>query len=136
MSTILEALEARPFPAKVASVLDPTHLVINRGGKDQVAIGKRFIVFGIGPEIIDPETSKSLGSVELVRGTGRVVHVQDSQATIESDKMEPARRRIIKSPTFNPWKTTFDMGQEEIIESSSVAEAFNEPRVGDFARPI
>src|SRR5437762_2733110 len=84
----------------VAYVADDTRVVLNRGRLDGVKIGQRFLVFGIGREIEDPRTKEKLGRLESVRGTGRVVHVQDHLATIDSD-MTVAGRKVVKKPT--PW---------------------------------
>ncbi len=136
MKSILEALEARPLPARVAQVLDHRRVVINRGAKDGMQVGRRFLIFGIGPDILDPETGQSLGHVELVRGTGTVTHVQDLQATIESDMTQPSERRVVKQPFLNPYRLFAPGGLEETVYSTPVPRSFEDPDVGDYAKPI
>ncbi len=130
MSSLGDVPQARPFPATVAEVLDPMRVVINRGTKDLVKLGKRFLIYGIGPEIEDPETGKPLGRVELVRGTGVVIHAQEQMATIESDRTDPPQRRVIKTylSVLGP--------QEETVYSSSSRNPFDAPATGDLAKPI
>ena len=56
---------------------DPYELAINRGSRDGIKPGQKYLVFGFGPELRDPDTGENLGRIELVRGRGEVVHVQD-----------------------------------------------------------
>lgn len=123
------------FPAIVVSVLEHGQkLVINRGERDGVKKGQRFLVYSLGEEIIDPITEESLGVLEIVRGTGKVVHLQERIATIQSDMNEPSERVIRKkgSSAF----PTFGFGEEEIITPSSEKIPFNNPQVKDKVKPL
>lgn len=81
---------------KVVEVLDEFRVVVNRGAADGVRSGDRFLIFELGPEIKDPESGETLGKLEVVRGTARVVHLQDKMATIQSDDFESFAPRTIK----------------------------------------
>ena len=71
----------------IAYVIDDKRLAINRGERHGVRLGQRFLVYNLSDEeILDPVTKKSLGRLEIFKGTGRVVHVQDTISTIESDR--------------------------------------------------
>jgi hypothetical protein len=60
---------------------------MNRGERNRIQVGRRVLIYGISEEeIIDPNTGESLGFLELVRGTGRIILVQDKISIIESDK--------------------------------------------------
>lgn len=137
MTELGDALQARPFPAKVAATMGDMRVVINRGSKDGVNVGKRFVIYGVGSEIKDPETGESLGEVELIRGTGKVVHVQDLMATVESDRFEPGERSVV---TINPNARidVFSMfgPRQEVTYSPPRAIPFDDPKVGDTAKPI
>lgn len=75
------------FPATVAHVLNTSVLVINRGQLHGVKLGQRFVIYVPSEQqIIDPETGNILGTLEVPKAMGRVVHVQDHMATIESVK--------------------------------------------------
>ncbi len=77
---------------KVADVRDPYTVVINRGSRDGVTVGQRVLIYAIGEEILDPDTKESLGRLELIRGTGKVTHLQERMATVASDmKVAPGR---------------------------------------------
>jgi hypothetical protein len=115
---------------RVASIRSGTLVVLNKGEKDGVKLNQRFLLFGMGPEIFDPESKKSLGFLEEVRGTGKVIHVQESMSTIESDTKEPGQIFTTR-PNFFGLSTAV---VEERTPSTTVP--FRDPKVGDFAKPI
>lgn len=120
------------FPAKVVKTMDYDYkVVINRGSIHGVKLGQRFLIYSIGEEIIDPDTLESLGSLEIVRGKGKVVHLQEKMATIESDRLKS--ERTIKKNSNSLWKSVGDT-EEEII--TPTRQPFDEPEVGDSAKPI
>ncbi|HOX07149.1 MAG TPA: hypothetical protein PK280_12165, partial [Planctomycetota bacterium] len=65
---------------QVARILDESALIVNRGAKDGVTQGMRFAVLVQVEDVIDPETKKSLGKWELVKGEILASHVQDSMS--------------------------------------------------------
>lgn len=124
----------RLWPATVAKVIDPWRVVINRGEVHGIKEGQRFLIYRLSvDEIVDPATGESLGRLEYVKGTGRVTHIQEKMSIVESDRREPAERRIVKSGS--PLGLTGPRTQEEIVVPSSLAQ-FDDPRVGDEAKPI
>lgn len=118
---------------KVAKVVDPYKIVINKGSNDGVEKGQRFLVYSISPdEIKDPETGESLGKLEVVKGTGVVTHVQDKIATIESDRKSKAFRKTIRKPlmTFSQF-----VGEEEIVDPAETIP-FDDAEVKDLVKGI
>lgn len=75
-------------------------VVISPGSRQGVKVGDRFLVFSTGPHTADVDTSEDLGALELVRGRGQVVHVQDHLSTIRS--IERRRTRPAKRITRRP----------------------------------
>jgi hypothetical protein len=130
------AIEKRPLPAMIAHVQDDYTVVINRGTDDGIKPGQRFLVYSeTNEEIQDPETGKSLGTLEIVKGTGIITHAQDRMATIKSDSRMPPQRRIYRaSSTMEAiyWK----LGLPEEIVDPGKREPFDDPQVGDKAKPI
>ena len=61
---------------RVVKVLSSDRLVANVGLEQGVAAGDLFAVFELGEEIIDPETSESLGHLEKLKGHFVAQHVQ------------------------------------------------------------
>lgn len=79
-----EAIQA-DTTAVVASILDGgLRVVINKGRNAGIERGDQFLVFHRGPEIIDPETKESLGTLELLRGRGKITQVEDKFSVLES----------------------------------------------------
>ena len=62
------------YPAKVVAVLG-SQVTINRGEGTGVAIGQNWSVFGLGDEIIDPDTGEKLGGNEAEVGQFKIVRV-------------------------------------------------------------
>ena len=71
---------------KVIDVLDDTKIVINKGAKDGVIPGNRFLIYREGRELTDPDTGENLGRLELVCGEGEPSHIQDRMTTLTSAK--------------------------------------------------
>jgi len=119
------------FPALVVEVLNEYEVVINRGSSHGIKTGQRFLVFELSEkEIYDPETEKSLGFLEIVKGTGKITHVQDKMATIRSDMLE-YEKSIIKRKSG-----LFPFGSEEENISSPELQPFEEPKRLDKAKPV
>ena len=125
------------FPAKVAKVIDAYKLVINRGKEHGIREGQRVLIYRIDDEgIIDPGANKSLGNLELVRGSGKIFQVESQYAIVESDQLR-------RKPYFNQYKTLEERKQQlflgDIITSSlgeGTLKPFDNPQVGDFVKPI
>jgi hypothetical protein len=84
--------------ATVAYVMGDYKIVINRGVEQGVKVGDTYLIYAIGPEMIDPETDESLGNLEIVRGRAVVRHVQEKVSTLETIEFDetPGQRKIIK----------------------------------------
>lgn len=140
-------IKQRPFPAKVAEKIDDFTIVINRGKIDGLHIGDVFLIYRQGKNIIDPETGKSLGILEIIIGKGKVIHVQEKMATLESATyIIPSTEKTVteeereKNPfyyDYNPFglnvgktkKTTYK-------EPEKRQQPFEKVFIGDLAKPI
>jgi hypothetical protein len=90
--------------ARVARVIGSGHeLVINQGTGLGVGVGDRYLVYTVGPMLKDPETGEDLGELEVVRGRGRVVHVQERVATIRCTDTKPSGTRRYGRGILNPF---------------------------------
>jgi hypothetical protein len=119
------------YPPIVAKVIDSFRIVINIGRQGNIKQGQRFLIYELtNEEIRDPMTGESLGKLEVVKGTGKVIHVQEMISTVESDMRETPSRTIIRRPSA--WLGI----EEETIQSPSDLRPFHEPKVGDIAKPI
>lgn len=125
--------------AKIVKVIDSYTIVINAGTNKGVAVGKTMLVVGLGEDIIDPDTSESLGQLEIVRGRGRVTHVQERMATLRSSEFEkqPDIKEIKKISSSGKSAIAAMFGpQETVTESIKPAEPVSKPfvsvQVGDY----
>lgn len=119
----------------VAQVIDEGRkLVLNIGENDGVKIGDTFLIYSESKEeILDPITKKSLGKLEIVKGKGRVTHVQPKICTIESinkkEKTKTTEHTIPRTIFFGENQRT----EKETIE---VILPFENPQIGDLAKEI
>nr|VFK23516.1 MAG: hypothetical protein BECKLPF1236B_GA0070989_13623 [Candidatus Kentron sp. LPFa] len=75
--------------AKVAKVLNSREIVITAGSTEGVVIGMYFDVMDRkGEDIIDPDTSELLGSVERPKVRVRIMHVQERIALATTFKTQ------------------------------------------------
>jgi hypothetical protein len=122
-------------------------VVINRGAQQGIKLGERFLVFGIGPNITDPDTGEDLGALELVRGQGVVVHVQEHLSTIRSSERRRTRpaKRIIRDPDHDWSRLSGVVGRAYFGSPASVIEEdlapeeevpFDSVQLGDLAKPV
>lgn len=125
---------------KVAHIVDDYTLIINKGSENGINLGQRFLVFIIGEEIVDPESKESLGNLEIVKGTGKITHLQPKMATLSSDMQSPPGRSIRKISNQN--SRSFDIitmlsGDTEVEEQLPPKPiAFKSPKVGDLVKKI
>jgi DNA gyrase/topoisomerase IV subunit B len=126
------------FPATIVKVIDDCKVVINRGALHKVTEGQQFLLYKLSEEEIkDPISGKSLGYLEIVKGTGKIIHVQERISTIESDKREPSERRIVRKRSSSPFFSAFTgEEEEETIVPSGRLVPFDDPVIGDKAKPI
>jgi hypothetical protein len=107
---------------RVAAVLDRFQVVLNKGAKDGIRLGESFLIFAMGPEVEDPVTGQNLGPIELVKGRGKVIHLQDTMATLRSSDENPIYSSL---PGF---------GRPQPIRYEE--QPFRDIEVGDVARRI
>lgn len=119
---------------KVVMIVSPYQLVINGGEDSGLKKGQRILVYGIGEMIKDPETGEDLEQIEIVRGTGKVVHLQGKIATIESDMKEERPVTIKRKSGFGAMASVF--GETEETEINREDLPFDGPQVGDLIRII
>ena len=125
---------------RVAKVIDNETFILNKGSKDGIKAGDRFLVYALGDEIFDPETNENLGQLELIRGTGKVIHIQERMATVKSD-MKSSPIKTIRKPKIggltgvaslvSALQTNYET--EEYLPSVTVS--FEDIEAGDFVRP-
>lgn len=127
--------------ATVAKVIDEYTVIINKGAADGIRDGARFLIYGLGDEILDPETHESLGNLELVRGIGVAQHIQDKMTTVKSAKTKnptPTIKTVKRSPRGMGLSLMGALGDEIIEERQGEPTIlpFDGARTGDRAKPL
>jgi len=123
----------------VVKVISKTRLVLNVGSKEGILDNSKFLIFSVDEqEITDPITGENLGKLELVKGTGHVIHLQEKICTIETFAKEKSHRIIRRT---NPlWGSVlgYNIGAETETEEipSKELEKFEDVNVGDYAKLI
>lgn len=118
---------------KIALVLDDYKVVINAGSDSGIQIGQRYLLYTLShDEISDPDTHESLGYLEIVKGTGKVTHVQEKMATIESDTYKTSTKKITREPSVY-----FPLRSNSIEEETDREQlSFDSPEIGDFVKRV
>lgn len=118
---------------KVAHVLDDFKIVMNAGSNQNITLGQKYLLYSISDqEIIDPDTHKSLGFLEIVKGTGVVTHVQDELSTLESAVYSSHSKKTKRS---NPMTAPFGAIVEE-VETDKTQNPFDDPKTGDLLKRV
>jgi len=118
---------------KVVKVIDDYKLAINVGSEDGISAGQKFLIYEMSDEeIIDPDTKESLGFLELVKGTGKVIHVQQKISTIESCIYESIPVKTVrKNPMFGAFAE-----YTETTEKNRTPIPFDDAKIGDLAKRV
>lgn len=119
---------------KVASVIDNYKVALNAGSNQGIKLGQRYMIYTLSnEEIIDPDTHESLGFLEIVKGTGKVIHVQEKLCTISSIEYKNLSKTIKrKSDRYSFFSDTY----EEELQPEREQLPFDHPKVGDFVKRV
>jgi hypothetical protein len=110
----------------VLSILSKTRVVVAAGTVEGIKVGTRFFMYAIGPEPIGSDGTV-YEPVELIRGYGRAIHVQNTISTIESEETMTDYRVI------SAGYSTFARPESKEV---SVVKPFDSIQKGDYARVI
>ena len=103
---------------RVVKVLSSSQVVLNVGKNEGVLYGDQYIIFGLSEEeIIDPETNESLGKLEIFRGIGSVIYLQETMCILEA--LPPSILGMIVTRS----------------NSEPSGGTFNNAHVNDYAKP-
>lgn len=124
--------------AKVVSIIDDVTVVINRGLEHGLLLGDRYLIFDLGDELFDPDTNKSLGKLELVRGRAEVTHLQTNMATLRSyiQVSQGGTRKILRKSSGLGIIADMYGRSEEILEEPASELADIDAKVGSFAKKV
>ena len=105
-------------PIRVAEIISNSQIVLNIGIVDGASKGDEYIIYEISDnDIIDPNTGGSLGRLEIYKGIGQIIYLQDTMCILQAIDNSPLAffnsRLATKSPDIK----------------------FSSPKVGDYAKP-
>lgn len=117
---------------QIVYVIDQYSVALNVGAVDNVELNQRFLIYTLSADtIIDPSTGESLGPLEIVKGTGKVTHLQEKLCTVSSCEYASNSNRVItRSPMLGY------SSEKETISTDKEQKPFNGVVVGDFAKPV
>ena len=122
------------FPATIASIINSTRVVINRGAEHGIKKGQRMLVYSLSKEEIkDPNTGESLGYLEIYKGTGKIINIQEKMSIVESDKnkFDDELKKYFSSPSPFSLNRFFpnNLSINQVVP-------FENPEIGDLVKPI
>lgn len=121
---------------KVVKIISPYQVVLNCGLEDRISPNTVFQIYGLDDFIEDPDTGEILEQLELIRGTGRVVHVQQKICTVESNMNEDKPKTIKRTQSSqNKWLNPLG-GETEETEIIRDKKKFDDVQIGDRARQL
>ncbi|MFC1565084.1 hypothetical protein ACFL6G_09120 [candidate division KSB1 bacterium] len=123
---------------KVVNIISPYQIVLNCGSVDDIENGTRFLIYGLGKNIIDPDTKEPLETLEIVRGKGKVTHTQSKICTVDSIMYDEQPKTIKRQVNRGGLASITGFGIPTTEESEIVKKRlpFNEVQIGDRAREL
>lgn len=122
--------------SKVVSAPDEYNVVINKGSDQDVEVGQKYLIVGLGEIIKDPDTGEELENLEIVRGRVVVVHVQPKISTLKSCDYEVSEGvKEIKKVTSRGGLAMFgpqDTVTESITPGKKRLKPLEGAKVGDL----
>lgn len=121
---------------KVVNIINSFKVALNVGANDGIKEDYTFLIYELSDdEIIDPDTNKSLGKLEIPKGKGRVTNVQDNLCIIESSQYK--HRNIEETSTPGYLTGYLGSGIGSTIKRTEKEQVpFDNPHVGDYAKRV
>jgi hypothetical protein len=107
-----------PIEGKIVRILDEYTVVINVGRLHGVNEGMPFVIYSPSEEDIkDPDTGKSLGCLEIVKGYVRATHVQENLTHCVAEPVETEGEAVPEIHTLSAAMAAEAMGLKARAES-------------------
>lgn len=123
---------------KVVATTDRFTIVMNRGAEHGIKNGDKFLVVGLGPTIVDPDTQEELERLEIVRGKVSIFHVQAKISSARSCEVERLSdvKEIKKVTSRGGGVAGFLAPQDTVTESIKPGDErlkeLNDAQIGDL----
>jgi len=117
---------------KVVKIISDEEIVVNAGYKQGIKKGQELEIFVPGEEVIDPDTGRSLGTLDTIKAYVTVRDVYENMCVCINS--ETATRNFL-----NPFEGfTITKPKRLNVDSTQISGGFKEDRiirVGDLVRP-
>jgi len=116
---------------KVIEVHSQFEVILNCGTEDgQFYNGQQCQIYGLGNILKDPDSEEDLEALEIIRGLGKITHIQGKISTVECSEFTVPP--IIKKTTFN----AYGSGTTEETQPPKEKKPFKKVQLGDLVRFI
>jgi hypothetical protein len=136
----MDDVSARTGFAEIASIAGPgdhpLDVAIDFGRHHGVGPGSGFLIYGYGPDIVQPNTGEPFGPMDLVRERGEVVPVEETLATIRSIERNDLRLAKLGARQMGARQMCALADPLTNDETPPALLPFDGVRVGDVARPL
>lgn len=120
---------------KVVEIISPFQVILNCGLEDGFNNGDKFLIYGLGKKILDPENGEELETLEIIRGKGKIIHIQNKICTIESILISEIPTTITRKSAVGGAFSILGMQPTEETQLRREKLPFDEVQIGDLARP-
>lgn len=103
---------------RVIEILDEYSILINYGAEDGATENDKIRIVSIGPEVIDPETNETLGTLDSIKSTLTIVTAYNKFSLCK--KVEVATKNILANP-LSQFQTTSKTTKSLNIDKSSIS---------------
>lgn len=126
---------------KIAKIISTTELVINAGSKQNINVGDKFeIIDKVGSEpVMDPDTGKSLGTLDIIKGMVEVTAVYPNMSIVQSERtISPLLQASMGvAQSLSPYQVRKDLNVDKTQITGGAPENENVPiKIGDVAIPM
>jgi len=136
-------MEKDSIHGKVVKIICNSMLVINVGSEHGVTKGMKFIIYNQGDEIIDPDTQKALGKIELVKAQVEVIHIQEKMSLAATPEIvqekEVLSAQMAKIPRSPDIPFLYSGRRESLLVNESQISPLKEIRpisIGDLVKLV
>lgn len=126
---------------KIAKIISTTELVINAGSKQNINVGDKFqIIDKVGSEpVMDPDTGKSLGTLDIIKGMVEVTAVYPNMSIVQSERnINPLLQSSMGvTQSLTSYQVRKDLNVDKSQITGGAPQNENVPiRIGDIAIPM
>lgn len=117
---------------RIIKIVNEYLVVVNYGSTDGASLGQKLEIFDEGEEIIDPETNKSMGTLDVIKARIKIENVYEHMSLCESHE-------TVSLGGFSNITNAFNRTEIKAlnVDSKDISGGYNKTskiKVGDFVR--